>query len=252
DKDGEIILSYGKINLFIRNIKAPEMNELGSRIIFKSSDELGNLGNELTSEQKDPFIFGEKNFKERIDNEKVKIDEKEQGRWGWDFEYDKTLNYENGSNRKCRISYEENKRESENIKRARFDESGGECSNTKNVNGFGSQNMLLIYNEAGGGSGRNSGSGDNSTSSSLGTGNTEGSGNSTRSNLTNGTSTNNPTGNSGSGLTQKQKLALDEIFKNLQMQRTDNDDNDLEELRKVSRHLADLLNIENINKKQIY
>ncbi|CAG8802199.1 12809_t:CDS:2, partial [Dentiscutata erythropus] len=37
------------------------------------------LGNKLTSEHKGPFIFGEKNFKERISNEKVKIDEKEQG-----------------------------------------------------------------------------------------------------------------------------------------------------------------------------
>ncbi|CAG8785140.1 13064_t:CDS:1, partial [Dentiscutata erythropus] len=47
-----------------------------------------------------------------------------------DFEYDKTLNYENG-NGKRRMSYEENEGGSENIKRSRFDESG-ECSNTSN------------------------------------------------------------------------------------------------------------------------
>ncbi|CAG8598196.1 11899_t:CDS:2, partial [Dentiscutata erythropus] len=142
-----------------------------------------SLGNELTSEQKGPFIFGEENFKERIGNEKVKIDEKEQG--GFEkavniildpttnyefinifkrdpkmdedenltnkslrysgsviisyidkdgdekellltlenFEYDKTLNYENG-NRKRRMSYKKNEGESENIKHGRFDESG--------------------------------------------------------------------------------------------------------------------------------
>ncbi|CAG8825540.1 2484_t:CDS:1, partial [Dentiscutata erythropus] len=39
-----------------------------------------------------------------------------------DFEYDKTLNYENG-NGKRRMSYEENRGESENIKCAKFDES---------------------------------------------------------------------------------------------------------------------------------
>ncbi|CAG8803000.1 23348_t:CDS:2, partial [Dentiscutata erythropus] len=45
-----------------------------------------------------------------------------------DFEYDKTLNYENGGNGKRRMSYEENeteREESENIKRARFDKSCG-------------------------------------------------------------------------------------------------------------------------------
>ncbi|CAG8815608.1 25550_t:CDS:1, partial [Dentiscutata erythropus] len=54
-----------------------------------------------------------------------------------DFEYDKMLNYEN-SNGKHRISYEEDeieKGESENIKRARIDESG-ECSNTSTNNSY--------------------------------------------------------------------------------------------------------------------
>ncbi|CAG8726632.1 17221_t:CDS:1, partial [Dentiscutata heterogama] len=50
-----------------------------------------------------------------------------------------------------------------------------------------------------------------------GTGNnpTRGGSNTEGTNPTGRTSNNNPTGNSGSGLTQKQKLALDEIFKNL-------------------------------------
>ncbi|CAG8793406.1 17955_t:CDS:2, partial [Dentiscutata erythropus] len=211
-----------------------------------------------------------------------------------DFEYDKTLNYENGSNGKCKISYEENETErgeSENIKRTRFDESGDECSNTRDVNGFGGRNMPLIYNGIGDGSSGNSGgnstggssgntgnpnnpglnigSGGNPTSGNTtgpntGTGNTKGLGNSTGSNTgnpgsntggnpggsnqTGETGTGNPSGNSVSSITPNQKLALDEIFKNLQMNRTNNDDNDLEELRKVSKRLADLLNMENVNK----
>ncbi|CAG8815609.1 25551_t:CDS:1 [Dentiscutata erythropus] len=148
------------------------------------------------------------------------------------------------------------------------------------VNGFGGRNMPLI-NNGGGGSGSggggnsignpnnpgsNSGSentsgnpgsntgqggnnltGGNTTGPNTGTGNIGGSENSTGSNP-NESGANKPN-NSGSGLNQKQKLALDEIFKNLQMQRTDNDDNDLEELRKVSQRLAELLNMQNVNKK---
>ncbi|CAG8824312.1 22952_t:CDS:2, partial [Dentiscutata erythropus] len=86
--------------------------------------------------------------------------------------------------------------------------------------------------------GSNTGQGGNPTG-----GNTGGSGNSTGSNP-NESDANKPN-NSGFGLNQKQRLALDEIFKNLQMQRTDNDDNDLEELRKVSQKLAELLNMQN-------
>ncbi|CAG8805294.1 18157_t:CDS:2, partial [Dentiscutata erythropus] len=55
-----------------------------------------SLGNELNSEQKGPFIFGEENFKEKIGTEKVKIDEKEQGSFenAVNIILDPTTNYE--------------------------------------------------------------------------------------------------------------------------------------------------------------
>ncbi|CAG8828697.1 18980_t:CDS:1, partial [Dentiscutata erythropus] len=95
------------------------------------------------------------------------------------------------------------------------------------VNGFGGRNMPLIYNGGSGSGGSNSTGNPNNPGSNP-----------------NESGANKPN-NSGSGLNQKQKLALDEIFKNLQMQRTDNDDNNLEELRKVSQKLAELFNMQN-------
>ncbi|CAG8785142.1 13065_t:CDS:2 [Dentiscutata erythropus] len=118
--------------------------------------------------------------------------------------------------------------------------SGGGSGNSGNPNNPGLNTGGSTRNISGN-PGSNTGQGGNPTG-----GNTGGSGNSTGSNP-NESGANKP--NSGSGLNQKQKLALDEIFKNLQMQRTDNDDQDLEELRKVSQKLAELLNMQNVNKK---
>ncbi|CAG8821239.1 12911_t:CDS:1, partial [Dentiscutata erythropus] len=133
------------------------------------------------------------------------------------------------------------------------------------IDDVGGRHIPLIYN--GGGSGSEGGNSDsNNAGSNSGSRNISGNpgsntgqggnptgGNTTRPNTGSGNSTGsnpnesgaNKPNNSGSSLNQKQKLALDEIFKNLQMQRTDNDDNDLEELKKVSQKLAELLNMQN-------
>ncbi|CAG8744798.1 1656_t:CDS:2, partial [Dentiscutata erythropus] len=189
-----------------------------------------------------------------------------------DFKYDKTLNYENCGNRKHRMSYEENETERgerENIKRARFDELN--IQNTRYLEIFSDESVsqewytlphsdYIIHvtrnapeNELKQFKGKCSGNTSGNPGSNTGQrgnptgGNTGGLGNSTGSNP-NESGANKPN-NSGSSLNQKQRLALDEIFKNLQMQRTNNDDNDIEELRKVSQKLAELLNMQNVNKK---
>ncbi|CAG8758043.1 1447_t:CDS:2, partial [Dentiscutata heterogama] len=100
----------------------------------------------------------------------------------------------------------------------------------------------LLMDDVGGRQGGNPTGGNGG---SAGNNNPTGGGSNTGGSNPNESSANKPSNNSGSGLTQKQKLALDEIFKNLQMQRTDNDDQDLEELRKVSQRLAELLNMQN-------
>ncbi|CAG8823004.1 6872_t:CDS:2, partial [Dentiscutata erythropus] len=114
------------------------------------------------------------------------------------------------------------------------------------MDNVGGRHIPLINNFEGSGGGN---SGSNNPGSNSGSGNTSGNpgsntgqGGSPAGGNTGGA---NKPNNSGSGLNQKQKLALDEIFKNLQMQQTDNNDNDLEELRKVSQKLAELLNMQN-------
>ncbi|CAG8825517.1 26292_t:CDS:2, partial [Dentiscutata erythropus] len=115
---------------------------------------------------------------------------------------------------------------------------GGSEGGNPNNPGSNTRGSNIGSGNTSGNPGSNTGQGGNPTG-----GNIEGSGNSTGSNPNESGA--NKSNNSGSGLNQKQKLALDKIFKNLQMQRTDNDDNDLEELRKVSQKLAELLNMQN-------
>ncbi|CAG8707902.1 15775_t:CDS:2, partial [Dentiscutata heterogama] len=260
---------------------------------LRKKDEDGNLTNES-------LRYGGSVVISYIDKDG---DEKELVLTLEDFEYDKMLNYENGGNGKRRMSYDENERESENIKRGIFanenivNEWYNAVKELQRLNPAQEKFAIekvdsnwytlphsdhiiqLIYNvhEKDGGGGSGSGGGNstgnpNNPGSNSGSGNTSGNPGSNTGqggNPTGGNggsaSNNNPTGggsntggsnpnesgankppnNSGSGLNQKQKLALDEIFKNLQMQRTDNDDNDLEELRKVSQRLAELLNMQN-------
>ncbi|CAG8760715.1 18212_t:CDS:2 [Gigaspora margarita] len=107
------------------------------------------------------------------------------------------------------------------------------------VNGFGGRDMPIFFNNSGstdsGSSNTNTGSDTTNTGSNttnIGGGNT-------------GTGSNTTTA-MGSNINNNLKLALDEIFKNLEMDRTNNDQKDLEWLRKVSKNIASL--IQNINK----
>ncbi|CAG8837537.1 1673_t:CDS:2, partial [Gigaspora margarita] len=88
-------------------------------------------------------------------------------------------------------------------------------------------------------------------SSSSGNTNTGSDTTNTGSNTTNIGSGNTSTGGNtttatGSNIDNNFKLALDEIFKNLEMNRTNDDQKDLERLRKVSKNIVSL--IQNINK----